>query len=146
MLVVPCWNEAARLDERAYLSWAQRAPPHVSLLFVDDGSTDDTAAVLARLAAAAPKRRISTLALAPNGGKAEAVRRGMLAAAATAGNGAAVGYWDADLATPLEALPEFEEMLDAPGGAFEMVLTAPGIVTLVGGSGTRAGGILAGGT
>ena len=124
VLVIPCYNEAARLDEGAILAWAQRsAQPHASLLFVDDGSTDATAAVLARLAAAAP-RRIRTLALPRNGGKAEAVRRGMLAAAAAAGKGSAVGYWDADLATPLDALPEFEAVLDAPDSRFEMVFGA----------------------
>ena len=127
VLVVPCFNEASRLDESAYLAWAARAPAHASLLLVDDGSTDETARVLARLAAAAPAR-LRTLSLAPNRGKAEAVRRGLLAAAAAAGKGAAVGYWDADLATPLDALPEFEAVLDAPGapgGApFEMVFGA----------------------
>jgi len=123
VLVVPCYNEAARLDEAAFLSWAASAPPHASLLLVDDGSTDDTARVLSRLAAAAP-RRIRTLALAPNGGKAEAVRRGMLAALAAAGKGSAVGYWDADLATPLDALAEFEAVLDAPGSSCEMVFGA----------------------
>jgi len=123
VLVVPCYNEAARLDERAIAAWAQRSAPHASLLFVDDGSTDETPRVLERLAAAAP-RRIRTLTLPRNGGKAEAVRRGMLAAAAAAGKGAAVGYWDADLATPLDALPEFEAALDAPGSGFEMVFGA----------------------
>jgi glycosyltransferase involved in cell wall biosynthesis len=122
VLVVPCYNEAARLDERAFLAWATAAPPHLSLLFVDDGSTDDTQRVLQRLAAAAPGR-VRTLALTPNGGKAEAVRRGMLQACASA---ARVGYWDADLATPLEALSDFEAVLDAPGCQHEMVFGARG--------------------
>jgi len=120
VLVVPCYNEAARLDERAFLAWATAAPPHLSLLFVDDGSTDDTQRVLQRLAAAAPGR-VRTLALTPNGGKAEAVRRGMLQACASAER---VGYWDADLATPLEALSDFEAVLDAPGCEHEMVFGA----------------------
>jgi len=76
------------------------AEPRVSLLFVDDGSTDDTAAVLSQLAAdlGAQGLRAGTLALGRNQGKGEAVRRGMLEALARGAD--MVGYFDADLATP----------------------------------------------
>ena len=48
-LVVPCYNEAARLDRAAFAA-ALDAFEWLSLLFGDDGSDDATAAVLARLA------------------------------------------------------------------------------------------------
>lgn len=103
VFVVPCYNEAARLDRDAFRRFvASRGD--VDLLFVDDGSTDDTRAVLRELAAG-NAARVAVLGLNRNGGKGEAVRRGMLAAV---DDGAAVvGYWDADLATPLDEVDAF---------------------------------------
>ncbi len=125
VVVVPCYNEAARLDCAAFLAWASSAAAaRTSLLFVDDGSTDATATLLRDLAAAAPPGRLALLSLTANCGKAEAVRRGMLAAAASGSAVDAVGYLDADLATPLDALPDFRAVLDAPGRRFEMVFGA----------------------
>jgi hypothetical protein len=98
VVVVPCFNEERRIDERAFLDMA--ATGEVRLLFVDDGSTDGTGGVLARMAEGSPG--IEVLTLGSNQGKAEAVRRGLLGALH---NGAAVvGYYDADLATPPQEL------------------------------------------
>ena len=47
-LVVPCHNEETRLDTSAFLEWV-RARPSRHLRFVDDASTDQTAAVLDHL-------------------------------------------------------------------------------------------------
>jgi glycosyltransferase involved in cell wall biosynthesis len=49
--------------------------------------------------------RIEVLNLTQNGGKAEAIRQGMLAIKDK--NVDCVGYWDADLATPLEEITRF---------------------------------------
>ena len=95
-LVVPCYNESARLDDAQLLAIVD-SRPGLRLLLVDDGSTDDTRTRLSALAAQRPER-ITALALPRNGGKAEAVRRGMLAA--LNGPAAVVGYFDADLSTP----------------------------------------------
>lgn len=100
VIVVPCYNEAARLDTQAFLS-ALAGLPGVDFLMVDDGSTDGTRALLEMLAAQAPDR-IAVLALERNGGKAEAVRRGLQAAGTR--QTAFIGFWDADLATPLHAV------------------------------------------
>jgi dolichyl-phosphate beta-glucosyltransferase len=103
VLVVPCYNEAGRLREAAFLGFV-REHPSVRLLFVDDGSVDGTAALHARMAAAAPGA-ISGIRLESNRGKAEAVRRGILEAFGH--RPALIGYWDADLSTPLEAVADF---------------------------------------
>jgi glycosyltransferase involved in cell wall biosynthesis len=108
-IVVPCYNEAARLPVDGFLAFAA-AVSHIGFLFVDDGSTDETARVLARLQALAPDR-FETIYQRRNRGKAEAVRVGMLRAFASSVRYA--GYWDADLATPLSEIPRFIGTLDA---------------------------------
>ncbi len=96
-LVVPCWNEASRLDVAAFRAGLD-ADPALFLTLVDDGSTDATRAVLEAFARERPDR-VEVVALASNRGKGEAVREGLRAAVARAPDFA--GWWDADLATPL---------------------------------------------
>jgi glycosyltransferase involved in cell wall biosynthesis len=108
VVVIPCYNEAARLDVGAFSGFAA-AHDSVRLLFVDDGSRDATRAVLARLAETNPER-MSVHHLATNVGKAEAVRHGLLEAARE--RPAYIGFWDADLATPLEDVVAFARLLD----------------------------------
>jgi glycosyltransferase involved in cell wall biosynthesis len=108
IVVVPCYNEAERLDCERFLSFA-RQRQSAQLLLVNDGSTDGTGEVLRQLQNDSG-HRILAHSLARNSGKAEAVRQGILRALAQ--KPAAVGYWDADLATPLEAISQFEAVLD----------------------------------
>jgi glycosyltransferase involved in cell wall biosynthesis len=107
VVVVPCLNEAQRLDVSAYDDFLGRCS-EIVLLFVDDGSTDDTPLVLERLRQLHP-RQVCTLRLGANVGKAETVRRGVQVALRR--GPALVGYWDADLATPLDAIPMFCNVL-----------------------------------
>lgn len=51
-----------------------------------------------------------SISLEKNRGKAEAVRRGVIKARET--NHRYIGYWDADLATPLDSITQFVEILD----------------------------------
>lgn len=104
-IVVPCFNEARRLDRSALAGLV--ADGRVRLLLVDDGSTDDTRAILDRLGESDP--RIAVLGLDRNEGKAEAVRRGLVAA--LAGDATFVGYYDADLATPPDELLRLVETI-----------------------------------
>jgi len=104
VMVVPCYNEAGRLSPEAFRAFAE-SWRHGSFLFVDDGSTDHTFAVLAKLQATFPTG-FDVLRLPGNVGKAEAVRLGVLQALRS--EPAYVGFWDADLAIPLDAIPLFE--------------------------------------
>jgi dolichyl-phosphate beta-glucosyltransferase len=102
-LVVPCYNEAARLDPEAFLHFVT-THPGVQLVLVDDGSDDATGEILDRMRAAAPGA-VTTLRHSPRRGKAEAVRAGILAALEQ--RSALVGFFDADLSTPLAAVDDF---------------------------------------
>lgn len=109
-VVVPCYDEERRLDRAAFLGFVD-AVDDVDFVMVDDGSRDGTAAVLSALASERPGR-FEVVSLAENRGKAEAVRAGVLAALAASPAYARVGYWDADLATPLRDIPVFAQELD----------------------------------
>ena len=123
-VVVPCYNEARRLDASAFID-ALEGDPALGFVMVDDGSNDETASVLEALRARSPER-IAVVNLKQNVGKAEAVRRGILRAFEL---GAAItGYWDADLATPLHYIREFEKVL----GKDEIVMVAGSRVRLLG--------------
>jgi dolichyl-phosphate beta-glucosyltransferase len=104
VVVVPCYNEAGRLSPEAYRAFAE-GWRHGGFLFVDDGSTDDTFAVLSKLEGTLPGS-FEVLRLPSNVGKAEAVRQGFLHAFKS--EPGYVGFWDSDLATPLDAIPLFE--------------------------------------
>lgn len=108
VIVLPCYNEAARLSLKCISTFA-RNTDGIALLFVNDGSRDETLTTLHALQTRMPEK-IDVLDLTRNVGKAEAVRSGMLKAI-TETKAAYVGFWDADLATPLEVIPKFTNIL-----------------------------------
>lgn len=93
-IVVPCFNEVERLSADAFAELAR----HVDqVVFVDDGSTDGTRAVIERMIDVHGDQ-IALITLPRNVGKAEAVRIGLLESIERGST--LVGYLDADLATP----------------------------------------------
>ena len=108
VIVVPCYNEEKRLDAAKFKEFRDRARD-IRFIFVNDGSTDQTGAVLEGLRASGPEA-FEVRNLPSNVGKAETVRQGILRAFASRPD--YVGFWDADLAAPLEAIPEFCRLLD----------------------------------
>ncbi|HET8796580.1 MAG TPA: glycosyltransferase [Thermoanaerobaculia bacterium] len=119
IIVVPCYNEEQRLPVDEFRTYAA-AGASVEFLFVNDGSTDGTGRMLTALRDEDPAR-FHLLDLARNGGKAEAVRRGLLAALEKSPD--FVGFWDADLATPLSEIPAFLEVF-AGRPEIEMIFAA----------------------
>jgi len=103
----PLLQRGGRLPIDAFRAFASQCND-LCFLFVDDGSTDDTAALITPLVADQPKR-FQLLRLEANAGKAEAVRRGVLLALEDHPD--TVGFWDADLSTPLNQIPLFLQVL-----------------------------------
>ena len=108
IIVIPCYNEANRLDPKAF-EQVLRTAEGVGFLFVDDGSTDQTAQILTSLVDRNPDSVILH-SFSDNKGKAEAVRCGVLEAFRL--NPSYIGMWDADLAAPLSEIKRFVELLD----------------------------------
>jgi glycosyltransferase involved in cell wall biosynthesis len=100
-IIIPCFDEAKRLDVSRIHSFLEQNP-NVNVCFVNDGSGDSTSQVIDAAASARPNQ-IETLHLQHHSGKAEAIRQGMLKQVSNE-DLQWLGYWDADLATPLEEI------------------------------------------
>jgi glycosyltransferase involved in cell wall biosynthesis len=100
-LIIPCYNEEKRLRMDQFADYGGDG----IFLFVNDGSTDQTVNIISRYVG----DNIFLLNLEDNVGKAEAVRSGMLHAQENAPfkQSEWIGFWDADLATPLSELVGF---------------------------------------
>ena len=94
LMVVPCYNEAARWNSDYWASMTALAS--VDWVFVDDGSTDQTHEKLAEFVQqqAATGACVSLLALPQNVGKGEAIRQGWLSQSDEDHD--SIGFIDAD--------------------------------------------------
>jgi dolichyl-phosphate beta-glucosyltransferase len=105
-LVIPAYNEASRIQETiaTAATWLCQQPYRTELIVVDDGSSDETAALAEAALASFPA---GYLVRAPHGGKAAAVRAGMLSSTMEQ-----IAFSDADLATPLDFLNDLRAAVE----------------------------------
>jgi glycosyltransferase involved in cell wall biosynthesis len=96
-IVIPAYNESARIENALdrVLSCVAERGWDAEVLVVDDGSKDDTAAIVQRWMATHP--RLHLIQNPGNRGKGYSVRNGLLQAA-----GDIVMFTDADLSAPME--------------------------------------------
>ena len=105
-IVIPAYNEGMRIGPtlEKIVSFLSDQPYEWEVLVVDDGSSDDTAAVVNTWVQTRDEVRGETI---PHAGKGWAVRHGMLSV-----TGQYRFMFDADLAMPIEWLPRFLERMD----------------------------------
>jgi glycosyltransferase involved in cell wall biosynthesis len=106
-IIIPCYNEENRIPHNEFSQFAQENK-NVHFYFVNDGSKDDTWKIIAKVSNAIPDR-LFAIDLKKNVGKAEAVRQGILKGLER--DYIFIGYWDADLSTPLGAIQKFASLL-----------------------------------
>ena len=105
-IVIPAYNESARIEDalQRVMECVSAKEWDAEVLVVDDGSTDDTAAIVQRWTLQYP--RLHLIRNSGNKGKGYSVRNGLLQAA-----GEVVMFTDADLSAPMEEAERLIAML-----------------------------------
>jgi len=114
-IIIPCFNEEKRIDDQKFLKFVQENK-NIRFCFVNDGSSDHTFRVLQKLTDS--HDQFSLINIEKNIGKAGAVRLGVLKNSNSDSD--YIGYWDADLATPLSEIEEFKKLVMA--NDYEIIL------------------------
>ncbi len=107
VIIVPCYNEANRLPIKSFSNFLAKEK-EVSILFVNDASTDNTIDILNQLESQY-QNQVSILENSKNKGKAESIRNGVLYALEK--DPRQLAYLDADLATSLEECYSYNNYL-----------------------------------
>ena len=105
-IVIPAYNEAVRLGNTlvAVVNYLREHWPDGEVIVVDDGSSDNTAAIAREIFNGSGKLRTFVISYRSNLGKGRAVRLGLLAA-----RGDVALFSDADLSTPITEAPKLVE-------------------------------------
>jgi len=100
-IIVPAYNEAERLSSslERILAYIEESKWSAEIIVVNDGSRDETAAVVKEFAQRNPSVRL--IENPGNRGKGYSVRNGMLSA-----SGQLLLFTDADLSSPIEEAPK----------------------------------------
>ena len=113
-MIIPAYNEQDRIGaslERIYVYLQSLGRPY-EVIVVDDGSSDDTAAITNEVAARLGSIRL--VSYSPNMGKGHAVRIGV-----SESKGELVGFTDADLSAPIQ---EMDKLLAAIDKGFDIAI------------------------
>ena len=107
-IVIPAYNESARIEAAltSVLGCVEARCWDADILVVDDGSTDDTTAIVQHWMASHP--RLQLIQNPGNRGKGYSVRNGILQS-----SGEIVMFTDADLSAPIEEAERLIAALDA---------------------------------
>lgn len=109
-IVVPCFNEQQRIDVDKFENFINTCT-NVTLIFVDDGSLDETFRILEGFRLRYDNK-IKVLRCAFNMGKGNAVRKGLLESLKSEKT-QVVGFLDADLSTSLEEAIRIASFIDS---------------------------------
>ena len=123
---MPAYNEAQRLPATvaATVAYLERKPWSSRVVVVDNGSSDDTARVTRSITDPCARVPVDVIGCA-RPGKGAAVRRGLLTSESRF-----VGFFDADLATPVETLAATIALLENGAAAVVASRYAPGSTLL----------------
>jgi dolichyl-phosphate beta-glucosyltransferase len=126
-VVLPVYNEQACIAQTfdAIVAFARKHPSY-TFLFVNDGSTDHTKAILADRLKIAQMPQLQMLSYSPRAGKGFAIKTGMNYA-----EGNYLCYLDSDLAYSLEHLGALVECLEAQDvaiGSRSLVASNPAVL------------------
>lgn len=108
-IIIPCYNEFDRLPILDFTNYIKKNNIH--FCFVNDGSTDNTLSVLNSLQLKFPNK-VTIVNCEQNVGKAEAIRKAVLIVAEKI-TFSYIGFFDADLATPLTEIDSLLKTLKA---------------------------------
>ncbi len=113
-IVIPAYNESARIEAAlsSVLAWLASCPWESEVLVIDDGSADNTSAIVHRWMASRPSLHL--IRNPGNRGKGYSVRNGLLQA-----TGEIVLFSDADLSAPIE---EAQRLIDAIDGGADVAI------------------------
>lgn len=117
-IIVPCYNEASRLEMKTFIEFAGKRKD-LHLCFVNDGSRDHTRSALASIKHD-EHDNVYILDVAQNAGKANAVRQGALFLFDET-EVDTIGFLDADLSTSFEEYKDLLETYEKSNGGVQII-------------------------
>ena len=107
-IIIPVYNEEKRFKSLAFQEFIEKTP-HIFFVFIDDASDDHSYLLIRNLHKKYPYQT-ATLKNVSNKGKANSIHKGFMYAKSWMEFNV-IGYWDADLSTPLEEISLLLEAL-----------------------------------